>query len=60
MLNGSIIKAGQAQPRLLKWTYSSASGFATATSGLLNSLGTGGVVSEAIAWPMLPPFPVGV
>jgi hypothetical protein len=58
VLNGSSIKAWS--NNVLKWTYASASGFATATGGLLNSLGTGGVVAEAISWPMLPPFPVGV
>jgi hypothetical protein len=58
VLNGSTLKAWS--NNVLKWTYASASGFATATSGLLNSLGTGGVLSEAISWPMLPPFPVGI
>jgi hypothetical protein len=35
----------------LKFTQSSASNFKTATAGELNSLGTGGAVSDIIAWP---------
>lgn len=36
---------------VLRFTYSSASNFATATSGILNALGTGGAVSDIISWP---------
>lgn len=36
---------------VLRWTYSSASNFATETDGLLSALGTGGAVSEIISWP---------
>lgn len=35
----------------IRWTYSSASNFATETDGELTSLGTGGRVTEIIAWP---------
>lgn len=35
----------------LRWTYSSATNFQTATAGQLNAVGTGGVVSDIIAWP---------
>ena len=36
---------------VLRWTYSSASNFATATAGELTALGTTGAVSEVISWP---------
>jgi hypothetical protein len=35
----------------IRWTYSSASNFATATSGAVGSLGTGGVVSDLAVYP---------
>jgi vacuolar-type H+-ATPase subunit F/Vma7 len=35
----------------IRWTYASASNFATATSGQVNSLGTGGVVSDLAVYP---------
>ena len=37
--------------------YASASNFATATSGKVETLGTGGVISDLIAWPQLVNFP---
>jgi len=36
---------------VLRWTYSSASNFATETDGELDALGTGGAVSDVVAWP---------
>lgn len=36
---------------VLRFTYSSASNFATATAGELNGLGVGGAVSDIISWP---------
>jgi hypothetical protein len=36
---------------VLRWTYNSATNFATATAGEVNVLGTGGVVSDVISWP---------
>lgn len=36
---------------VLRWTYSSASNFAVATSGRLQGLGTGGAVSDLVTWP---------
>ncbi len=36
---------------VLRFTYSSASNFATATSGKLSTIGTGGAVSDVISWP---------
>lgn len=36
---------------VLRWTYSSASNFATETDGRLNALGTGGAVSDIVSWP---------
>jgi hypothetical protein len=35
----------------LRGTYASASNFSTAAAGELNSLGTGGAVSDIVAWP---------
>lgn len=36
---------------VLRWTYSSASNFQTATAGELTTLGTGGAVSDIVSWP---------
>lgn len=36
---------------VLRWTYSSASNFQSATSGEVNTLGTGGAVSDVVAYP---------
>jgi len=36
---------------VLRWTYASATNFATATAGELDALGTGGAVSDLITWP---------
>jgi hypothetical protein len=36
---------------VLRWTYSSASNFATSTAGELTALGTTGAVSDVVAWP---------
>jgi hypothetical protein len=36
---------------VLRWTYSSAANFKTATAGRLSDLGTGGAVSDIVAWP---------
>lgn len=36
---------------VLRWTYSSASNFATATDGVLSGLGTGGAVSDICSFP---------
>lgn len=47
--DGSVIKGYS--NNVLRWTYSSATNFATATSGEVNSLGTGGVLSELVSWP---------
>jgi hypothetical protein len=40
-----------------RWSYGSASTFQAATSGLLGSLGTGGAVSDIVAWPRNPTVP---
>lgn len=46
---GSTIKGYS--NNFLRWTYSSATNFATQTAAELNSLGTGGVLSEIVTWP---------
>jgi hypothetical protein len=43
-----------------RWSYASASNFAAQGSGLLGSLGTGGAVSDIVAWPRTVMLPGGV
>jgi hypothetical protein len=52
---GSTIRVYSAN--VLKITYSSASNFAAATSGVLTALGTSGVVNDLVAWPRNPTIP---
>jgi hypothetical protein len=45
---------------VLRWTYSSATNFQTATSGKVLSLATGGgSISDIVAWPRNPSMPAG-
>lgn len=47
--DGTIIRGYS--NNVLRWTYSSASNFSSATSGLVVALGTGGAISDLISWP---------
>lgn len=49
MADGSTIRIYS--NHVLRFTYSSASNFATSTAGVLSSLGTGGAVSDIVSWP---------
>jgi hypothetical protein len=52
IVDGSVIKGFTgAGVGGIRWTYSSASNFATANSGQVSSLGTGGVVSDLAVYP---------
>lgn len=55
--DGAVIKVYS--NNTLRITYSSASSFATATSGVLSGLGTGGAVSEICSWPRVVALPAG-
>lgn len=44
----------------LRWTYSSAANFATATGVVVAALGTGGAISELVCWPRTLSLPGGV
>jgi hypothetical protein len=49
--NIHVYEGASSKTGSLRITYTSASSFATATAGLLNSLGTGGAVSDIVAYP---------
>ncbi len=51
--NGSEIRVFS--NNVLRITYASATNFATATSGTLTALGTGGAVSDVVLWPITVP-----
>jgi hypothetical protein len=50
---GSTIRglSGGSGSPILRWTYASATNFATATSGVLSDVGTGGSISDIVSWP---------
>ena|GEM_PF-3438788 len=55
---GAVIKGYS--NNVLRWTYSSATNFQTQTGIEVQTLGTGGVLSELIAWPRYPVLPGGI
>lgn len=55
---GAVIKGYS--NNVLRWTYSSATGFQTATGVEVSVLAGGGVISELVAWPRFVTLPGGV